>query len=58
MGRSLVAKLISLDFSTVGHSPSSPGARDTAQQEGDDAGLTRDVHSEPGSGGNVLYEAL
>merc|ERR1719234_2457462 len=58
MGRSLVAKLISFDFGTVGHSPSSPGARDPAQEEGDDAGLARDVHSEPGSGGDVLYEAL
>merc|ERR1719234_2838828 len=58
MGRCLVAELISLHFGPVGHSPSSPGARDPAQEEGDDAGLARDVHSEPGTGGNVLYEAL
>ena len=58
MGGRLIPKLISLDFCAIGHRPSTPGARDSTKEEGDDAGLARDVHSEPGARGDVLHEAL
>ena len=58
VGRCLVSKLISLHLRSVGHRPPAPGAGDPTKEEGDDASLTRDVHSEPGAGGNILDEAL
>ena len=47
MERRLIAKLLSLNFASVGHLSPTPGAGDATQEECDDASLPWDVHSEP-----------